>query len=250
MEAQPIRRGAPREERRFDQTQLKASKFGYRVHRDYAAHFFKWGFATRHVLPSSRVLEVGCGQDLPLVNVLAMGPRYTPAEYLGVDMNVLNGHCPPWARTIGKFNFVDQHQELPQEHFNLGVCIEVIEHMNVEDGRELLTGFRECLISDDSQAPVLILSTPVFNGKAAKNHVHEYTIPELRQLLNETGWEVEERFGTFASYPVIRRVVKPAELEILEGIREFYSDEVAACFLAPLYPDHSRNNVWILRPRA
>jgi hypothetical protein len=89
----------------------------------------------------------------------------------------------------------------------------------------------------------------VFNGRAAKNHVHEYTVPELRQLLWGTGWEVKTRYGTFASYPEIKKVVNEAELEIMEGLREFYSDEVTACFLAPLYPDHSRNNVWVLTPR-
>jgi hypothetical protein len=244
MTDQPIRRGAPREERRFDQTQLREAKFRYRVHRDYAAHFFKWGFATRLIGPTDHVLEVGCGQDLPLVNVLAMGPRYTPASYLGVDLNNLTAHCPPWAETIGKYNFVDQYHGLTKSFRTLGVCIEVIEHMDVEDGRKLLEGFRHCLTSDAT----LLLSTPVFNGRAAKNHIHEYTVPELYQLLEETGWEVRERYGTFASYPELKKVVTDEHREVLEGLRAFYSDEVTACFLAPLYPDHSRNNVWVLSP--
>jgi len=244
MSDQPIRRGAPREERRFDQTQLKAGKFGYRVHRDYAAHFFKWGFATRLIGHTDRVLEVGCGQDLPLINVLAMGPRYTPASYLGVDLNNLTGHCPPWARTIGKFNFVDDYMELAiEDAYTVGVCIEVIEHMSVEDGRKLLKGFHT-LLTDDGK---LLLSTPVFNGRAANNHIHEYTIPELQALIEECGFTVEERFGTFASYRDLIKVITPEHRQVLDGIRGFYSEEVTACFLAPLYPDHSRNNVWVLK---
>lgn len=246
MTEQPIRRGAPREERRFDQTQLREAKFRYRVHRDYAAHFFKWGFATRLIKPTDRVLEVGCGQDLPLVNVLAMGPRYTPASYLGVDLNNLNAHCPPWAATRGKFNFVDDYLELAtEEAYTMGVCIEVIEHMNEEDGLRLLEGFHTLLTDDGT----LLLSTPVFNGRAAKNHVHEYTVPELQAAFRHTGWEVMERYGTFASYPDLKKVVTDEHREVLEGLRAFYSDEVTACFLAPLYPDHSRNNVWVLKPR-
>lgn len=243
--AQPIRRGAPREERRFDQTQLRASKFGYRVHRDYAAHFFKWGFATRLIGPADRVVEVGCGQDLPLVNVLAMGARYTPAEYMGVDLNRVTAHRPPWARVLDRFDFTWRYDEIaPAGYFSVGVAVEVIEHMGVDDGRLLLRGLRHLLHEDG----MLLLSTPVFNGRAARNHVHEYTIPELRALLAEEGWRVEHRYGTFASYPELKKAVTPAHLDVLERLRAFYSDEVTACFLAPLYPDHSRNNLWVLRP--
>jgi 2-polyprenyl-3-methyl-5-hydroxy-6-metoxy-1,4-benzoquinol methylase len=245
-DAQPIRRGDAREDRRFDQTQLRAAKYGERVHRDYAAHFFKWGFATRHIGPTDRVLEVGCGGDLPLVNVLRMGGRYNPASYLGCDLNNVAAYRPAWATVKDHFNFVDDYLQLATEDaYTLGVCIEVIEHMDVEDGRKLLAGFRT-LLTDDGK---LILSTPVFNGRAAKNHIHEYTVPELQQLIEEAGFTVLERYGTFASYRDIVKVATPAHREVLDGIRQLYSEEVTACFLAPLYPDESRNNVWVLTPR-
>ena len=245
MDDQPIRRGAPREERRFDQTQLRATKYGERVHRDYAAHFFKWGFATRHIGPEDHVLEVGCGSELPLVNVLRMGGRYNPASYVGCDLNKVSAYHPAWAEIHDHFNFVDHYHELPAAHFTIGVSIEVIEHMGVEDGRKLLAGYRHCLTQDAT----LILSTPVFNGRAAKNHIHEYTIPELQTLIKDAGFEVKERYGTFASYRDIVKVAKSEHLEVLNGLRMLYSEEVTACFLAPLYPDHSRNNVWVLKPR-
>jgi hypothetical protein len=241
---QPVRRGAPRVGRRFDQTQLRASKFGYRVHRDYAAHFFKWGFATRLIGPSDLVLDVGCGQDIPLMQVLSMGGRYVPEVYTGVDLNKIDRHTTPWATVLDRFNYVDRWGELPNGHWTVGVSIEVLEHMSSADGRTMLEGLR-CNLRHDGR---LILSTPVFNGKAAKNHVHEYTVHELLNLFLSTGWAVEQRYGTFASYRDLKANATAPHLEVLEGIRKFYSDEVAACFLAPLYPDISRNNVWVLRP--
>ncbi len=245
-ESQPIRRGAAREERRFDQTHLNASKYAERVHRDYAAHFFKWGFATRRITKYDRVLEVGCGSELQLVNVLRMGGRYNPVSYVGCDLNTVNAYRPAWATVHDKFNFVDDYMQLAtEEAYTRGVCIEVIEHMGVEDGLRLLEGFRT-LLTDDGE---LILSTPVFNGRAAKNHIHEYTVPELQAAFDHTGWDVVERYGTFASYRDIVKVATPEHLEVLEGIRKLYSEEVTACFMAPLYPDHSRNNVWVLKPR-
>lgn len=242
-DAQPIRRGAPREGRRFDQTQLRESKFGYRVHRDYAAHFFKWGFATRLIGPHDRVLDVGCGQDVPLMQVLSMGARYTPAEYLGVDLNPIKQHTPPWAQVRDRFNYVEDYDLIFKWRYTVGVCIEVLEHMAPEDGRRLLTG----LLYNLDEHSRLILSTPVFNGKAAKNHVHEYEVNELLELFHTTGWEVVNRFGTFASYRDIKKVATEEEINILDRIRDFYSEEVAACFLAPLYPENSRNIVWVLK---
>lgn len=57
----------------------------------------------------------------------------------------------------------------------------------------------------------------------------------------------EERYGTFASYRDIGKVATPEHRQVLDDIRQLYSEEVTACFLAPLYPDHSRNNVWVLK---
>lgn len=236
---QPVRReSAQRDERRFDQTHLRPDKHGVRVHRDYAAHFFKWGFATRLVTPNTRVLDVGCGVDSPLANVMTMGPRYVPAEYLGVDLNKISKPFGAgWATIKDQFNFVDQHKELPQGYFDIAVCVEVIEHMGPEDGAALLSGIYDCLTDDGT----LLISTPVFNGKAAVNHIHEYELEEMTTALKTAGFEVTERYGTFASYPDIKKVATAAELDVLDRIKSFYSDEVAACFLAPLYPEHSRN---------
>lgn len=59
--------------------------------------------------------------------------------------------------------------------------------------------------------------------------------------------EVCKRFGTFASYPAIKAAMTDTDLDVYERVRSFYGDEVAACFMAPLYPDASRNNAWLLR---
>ena len=77
---QPTRR-VVRPPRRFDQTQLKGSALGYMVHRDYAAHFFRWGWATRFIKAGARVLDLGCGQEQPLAKVLIPRLTYVPKLY-------------------------------------------------------------------------------------------------------------------------------------------------------------------------
>jgi SAM-dependent methyltransferase len=168
-----------------------------------------------------------------------------PARYVGVDLNPLKGG-PGWAELLGDMNFnhLAQDQEL-NASFTKVVCFEVIEHMTKEHGVELLKNMHTVL----KPGGRLLLSTPVFNGKAAANHVHEWGIDELWEELKNAGFDLVERYGTFASYPDIKRIASVRDMAVLEDLRAYYSDEVTACFLAPLYPDQSRNNVWLLQKK-
>ena len=113
------------------------------------------------------------------------------------------------------------------------------------DGDALLVAMRECLKPDG----MLILSTPVLHptrGQAA-NHIHEYLIPELQESIERAGLTVERRLGTFASYQDIKKVLSVEQSRVFEDVRAFYGDDVTSCFFAPMYPDASRNNVWMCR---
>jgi 2-polyprenyl-3-methyl-5-hydroxy-6-metoxy-1,4-benzoquinol methylase len=255
---QPTRRGKYREIRRFDRTQLRSNSDGRVVGRDYAAHFFRWAWITRQIQPNQRILDVGCGQETPIVYVLMKRIGDQPLHYVGVDLNPIPN--PPgfkWATIVGQFSFVDDYLKLgdrvgaiegldpehPLGKFDLATNLEVIEHMQPADGKVLLEGIRHWVKPDG----YLYLSTPVFDGKAAVNHLHEYTIPELQRLVESTGWEVEKRWGTFANLPAIKKVARQDELDVMERIGLYYNPEVQSVLLAPLYPDQSRNNLWVLR---
>ena len=90
-------------DRKFDKTQLRAAQYGDKVHRDYAAHFFRWGFATRFIKKGMSVLDVGCGQDLPLVRVLAPSMSHIPGRYVGVDMNRVKPFKCKWVEVLQEF---------------------------------------------------------------------------------------------------------------------------------------------------
>ena len=232
---------------RYDQSQLHGRVHGKYVHRDYAAHFFRWGFSHRFIDPTKRVLDIGCGQDVPLSYLLTASPGTRPLSYLGVD---LNGNLKPagaaWCSVMENFDFVSMGMTLAAPPlFDVIVCFEVIEHMGRTDGRVLLHNIASVLAPGGD----VLLSTPVYDGvHHAKNHIHEYTIDELREDIHDAGkLQVIDRFGTFASWPTLKKVVTPMEQELMETLARFYSWDVLACFLAPKYPDQSRNNVWHLR---
>ena len=229
---------------RYDQTQLRKKSHGRTVHRDYASHFFRWGFVGSRV-HGHRVLDVGCGQDTPFIYQCSRFESLKPEMYLGVDMNKFDEPQVKWTHWKQKFDFVTRWKEILDEFgvFDTAVCLEVIEHMEKDDGSLLLEGIYECL----DFGGTLYLSTPVFNGKAARNHVHEYTIKELKESIEAAGFFVEARYGTFASWGDIKKVASQQEMALMKQLKEWYSTEVLSCFLAPIYPDSSRNNAWVLR---
>ncbi len=247
---QPTRSKRVREDRRFDQTQLRASGHGRTVNRDYAAHFFRWGWVSRQVAQGESILDVGCGQDLPLLYILGNRIQTVPDVYVGVDLNTIPKKSGvKWADIYDNFDFVTNGKTLEAKYtpFDKAVCFEVIEHMAPEDGARLLENFFFLL----RPGGLLYLSTPVFDGKAAANHIHEYTIPELKEAIEKAGFHIDRRIGTFASKPAIKRAMAEAGdtagIAKYDQLEEWFGGDVMSTFMAAPYPDASRNNLWVAR---
>lgn len=230
--------------REFDGTSLRSNTHGRFIHRDYAAHFFRWGFAQRFINNQTTVLDVGCGVECPLARALNFPQKVRPARYVGVDWNPQPKSVPGdrWAEFRWGFDFTRRYAELGK--FDLVVTFEVLEHMREADGRKFLAGLRACVTAGGR----CLLSTPVFNGKAAANHLHEWTVAALGGAVAEAGFTVEARFGTFASEKDIKTVAPLDVKSVLTKLSAYYPWEVLSCFVAPMFPNQSRNNVWVLNP--
>lgn len=227
----------------YNKTQLKLTGHGKMLHRDYTAHFFRWSFVRRLIAGHSSILDIGCGQELPLYNLLVagVGGEYRPDRYVGVDLNkVSRKPVRPTVQIFDEFNFVNRHAEIIGP-FDYIVCLEVIEHMTVESGKLLLEAIHTKMCTGSQ----LLLSTPVFNGKAAENHIHEYTIPELTNLIMSTGLRIKKRFGTFMNIPKLK-LVTAAHQQLAEELTQYFDSDAVSCIMAPMYPDLARNNLWIL----
>jgi len=237
-------------EDRFDKSQLKLSGHGLNCHRDYSAHFFRWSFVRRYVERKATILDVGCGQEMPLLHILADGIMgHEPKMYVGVDLNAIRkkpGHQKN-ATIIDEFNILERWKELEQYGpYDAVSCLEVLEHMHVEDGSKLLK-----ILHGFVGGGRLFLSTPVFNGKAARAHLHEYTVDELQAALTAAGFTVEHRFGTFMNMsPGIKKQLDPMHRSVIEQLSCYYENNALSCFLAPLYPDLARNNLWVCQRSA
>lgn len=253
------RREKVRDDRDFDTTSLHAKFHGTNLNRDYSAHFFRWSFARRFITATTNMLEVGCGVDKPLSKILTLNPQRRVNEYLGVDLNPI---APSGIRGLefrGEFNFVKDWKQLRRsdEGFDLVLHLEVIEHMKVEHGRALLKGCFELL----KPGGVMLMSTPCYDGvRHAANHIHEFTVPELARYVGKAGFVVEQRFGTFMDLRHLKSTsaamkskqrhfpVDDGQISaVFNALKDYYDNDALSCFFAPLFPDHSRNNLWVCR---
>jgi len=230
--------------REYDQTQLKLAQFKYQPHKDYLGHIFRWGFASKYVNQKSRVLDVGCGQEMPFARSLGgANPNSVPSLYLGVDLNKIptpikrkNFHVRD------EFNFVEDADEIPfefEEPFSVIVNFEVFEHMKMKHGRALLKHMRALL----AKGGVLIFSTPIYctTYKQARNHINELTKAEIEDELHRAGFKIVEQFGTFANINDIKKVASKEDMASHVAMAKFYGNEILGCYLSPKYPEASRN---------
>lgn len=231
------------DKRKFDQTQLKMSQFQYQAHKDYLGHIFRWGFASKYVNPKTRVLDVGCGQEMPFARSLGgANPTSVPTKYVGVDLNKIKA---PINRknfeVIDEFNFVKNYKTIGEKHgkFDLIVNFEVFEHMTMRFGRKLLKGMRSLLAKDG----MLVFSTPIYCStyKQARNHINELTKAEIETELQDAGFKIIKQFGTFSNWNDIKKVATEDEVELYKTLGEFYSNDLLGCYLSPKYPEASRN---------
>ena len=242
-----------RDDRDFDTTSLSREVHGEKMHRDYTAHFFRWNFARRFINKDKRVLEIGCGVEKPLARMLLQSQSQNVDHYVGVDLNPL----PPRgagsrATFYGEFNFVERWKELSGlGPFDVIIHLEVIEHMLPKHGLAMLKACRELL----RPGGVMLMSTPCYDGKNhAANHIHEYTVEELAGFVRKAGLSIDRRWGTFMDVRHIPKTpgllapdVAAAVKTLYRELSGYYDRDALSCFFAPLFPDHSRNNLWVCR---
>ena len=225
----------------YDRTPLTPNRYAEGLKRNYSAHFFRWSFAQRFIKSYHDVLEVGCGADVPLARILTGNQAPAVGSYYGVDLWPLPKTGNVRLTYRGEFNFVERWKEI-KEKFDVVLSLEVIEHMKVHLGDELLRGCYE-LLRDDG---VFILSTPAYDGKKmAKNHIHEYYILEMQASLEKTGFKVCQRFGTYMDLRQVNKSDDPLIHELRAKLETYFDNNAVSCIMAPFLPDLARNCLWV-----
>jgi SAM-dependent methyltransferase len=237
------------------------------LHRDYLAHCHRWSHVVKHLYKKhsykeSVILDIGCGKEIPLAKLLYSN-KLIPKQYIGVDVNKLDpnfggfnfGKMADVIRLYEKYDAA--HIELDEEYLvfqpnnfvhqpNVITCFEVLEHVEPSHTVAILQKIKECL-SDDGTA---FISTPCFNGNAASNHVNEITFDALGRLISDLGFGLEAVYGTFASQSEIEPELSAIGGELwnsYEQLKAYYDSNVLSTIFAPLFPEKSRNALWVLK---
>jgi 2-polyprenyl-3-methyl-5-hydroxy-6-metoxy-1,4-benzoquinol methylase len=241
----------------LDKTHLsidQAEERGF-IHRDYIAHCLRWSHVARHLTQQHRyktayILDIGCGKEVPLAKLL-YSSRLIPetGKYVGIDANVL---FVPEMFKSGKFP-IELHSQKTfpnkaiedQYTFEVVTCFEVAEHVEPAMTLEILMGIQRCL--DD--AGTAFISTPCYdaNTGAAANHVNEMSYEAFMALIHRAGLGIKEVYGTFASIKDYKPFLHTKGLDaVFEELRGYYDSNYLATVFAPLFPQYSRNCLWVV----
>ncbi len=227
------------------------------IHRDYIAHCFRWSHVVKllmrnHSYKGARIIDIGCGKDQPLPRLMYAN-KMTGFYYTGIDINNLIAH-EMLAKAHSNRKILTQliqNQDaslLDPERLKWGkgnylVCFEVLEHMHPVIMGRMLKHWHN-LLNDDA---IVFVSTPVYNGSAAANHINEMSRETLMAAFGHHKWEIVANYGTFASISDLQKVMSDSDIELLNELRNYYDTNVLATIFAPKYPKASRNNLWVLK---
>jgi 2-polyprenyl-3-methyl-5-hydroxy-6-metoxy-1,4-benzoquinol methylase len=200
---------AERKQRKLDEAlhtpgdyQHRAIEAGHPIQRQWhrsKVGLIEWFFSPR---PGERVLDVGCGSGVFAAAIAERG-----AEVVAIDAN--QDAIEYARRTFGRPGLefrtgLLEDLALPPSSFDRAVCLEVIEHIEVERARKLLSDLRRILRAGGA----LLLTTPNYRGvwplvewgadrfstaalMGGVQHITRYHRSTLLRLLGDEGYRVE-----------------------------------------------------------
>ena len=222
-------------------------------HRDQFAHYFRWSHVLKNAKIGQSILDFGCGSGEMLE--LFYRNKYRPKRYLGLDIRsqTIQQNAEKFKNLdFAEFRQADLCSELDLgETFDIITCFEVMEHI----GHENADYFLDNIAYHCNKDTVVYLSTPNYDERvgAAKNHllgpdneIGEWDHKELEAKLSEF-FTIEKKYGTFASIRDYKSLLNDWQQKMFDELSAYYDTNLLACLMAPMFPEQSRNTLWVLK---
>lgn len=179
-----------------------------------SANSFSWiikgNITMKFAQNAERVLDVGCGWGRELSRLenaigidIILPFLKTARNYVKNDVVLADAHCLPFINN--SFDFV--------------VLSEVIEHL--KDARKALSELKRVLKPKCKlliQTPDKSITLGKFIHAEKSGHIHEFSFPELKNLLEEFGFKILKRTGSTIPY-----IPSTSKLEKLNSNKFFFA---------------------------
>lgn len=228
-------------------------------HRDQFAHYLRWTHILKEARIGETILDFGCGKG-SLLEVLYRN-KFKQNKYVGLDIREktieaakLEYGNVDWAEFYAQ-DLIYPDMDLSGFQADKVCSFEVLEHVGKQNGDLFCQNFLACGKEDATY----YLSTPNYDEHvgAAGNHtydsgdgrgvaVQEYAHTELQELL-EKYFVIEKKYGTFASQRDYKPLMNDWQKEMFKAMSEYYDSNLVANIMAPMFPEASRNTLWVLK---
>lgn len=229
-------------------------------HRDQFAHYLRWTHILKEAKIGETIVDFGCGKG-NLLEVLYRN-KFKCEKYIGIDIRTKtitsaakNFHTVNWAEFFAD-DLIKPKLDYTKFKADKVCSFEVIEHVGKHNALKFLTNFMAC----GKQTATYYLSTPNFDEQvgAAGNHtydagdgngisVQEFGHKELESHILNAGFTIVKKFGTFASIRDYKPLMNDWQKKMFNAIKEYYDSNLISNIMAPFFPEHSRNTLWILK---
>lgn len=228
-------------------------------HRDQFAHYLRWTHILKEAKIGETIVDFGCGKG----NLLEVFYRnkFKCHKYIGIDIRKQTiEQAKDKYSNVNWAHFICDDLILNKEDYSQykadKVCsFEVLEHV----GKQNADKFMQNLLSCGNENATYYISTPNFDEKigAAGNHtydsgdgrgiaVQEFTNKELKDLFYKHA-KIVKAYGTFASIKDYKPLMNDWQSKMFESLKEYYDTNLLSNLMAPMFPEHSRNTLWVLK---
>lgn len=230
-------------------------------HRDQFAHYLRWTHILKEAKIGETIVDFGCGKG----NLLEVFYRnkFKCKKFIGIDIRKQTIEAAKEKfKAVDWAEFISDDLIVPEVDYNLfqadKVCtFEVAEHVGKQNIDTFLKNFKSC----GNINATYYLSTPNFDEKvgAAGNHtydsgdgrgvsVQEFAHLELQDQI-EKHFTIVKKYGTFASIRDYKPLMNEWQTQMFNALQEYYDSNLLSNLMAPLFPEQSRNTLWILKQK-
>jgi len=234
-------------------------------HRDQFAHYLRWTHILKEAKIGERIVDFGAGK-CELLEVLYRN-RYKPELYVGLDIRKQTMDKArekyqdlPFDVEFYAVDLVKPDIELSEFEADRVVSFEVAEHVGRQNVPKFLENFKAC----GGPNARYYLSTPNYDPDvgAAGNHTYdsgdgrgkapqELDHFELQGLIEDAGFEIINKFGTFASQKDYKGTLNEWQTEMFNAISKYYDSNLVSNIMAPVIePELARNTLWVLQRKS